>query len=287
MDRAEHTEELVWAESEDGGELEGVLLQPTTSPPHELAVLWLHGLGSRFANKRHIAVGRRLASQGLRVLMTNNRGHDIANNLRLNNGEYKLAGAIWELLEESPLDVGGWLAFCAERGLSRVVLVGHSLGAVKVAYYQALRQDARVVGLVTASPPMRSAPADPTYVQLAEQLLRDGKGTDLLPWGSFPVGAGTLSAQTALSYLRHFPGVFAAQNGAPAQITELRCHLLTLFGTDEEWIGGQPELEYIRNTAVNVRSLATHLIEGADHSYSGHEHTVADVIGGWVRSLPV
>ena len=75
-----------------------------------------------------------------------------------------------------------------------VLLAGHSLGALKVGHYQALRQDSRVLGIVAASPPVAASRVDPALLAIAERLVADGQGDELLPWGSSPAGAGRLSA---------------------------------------------------------------------------------------------
>ena len=70
------------------------------------------------------------------------------------------------------------------------LLIGHSLGALKVAHYQALRQDPRVVGLVAASAALPAARPNPDLVALSERMVAEGRGQDLLPWGSSRAGAG-------------------------------------------------------------------------------------------------
>jgi len=64
--------------------------------------------------------------------------------------------------------VTAWITVVADLGFHRVALLGHSLGAMKVPYYQAQRQDPRVADMIVASP----------------LLAADGRGEDLLPWGS-------------------------------------------------------------------------------------------------------
>ena len=69
-------------------------------------------------------------------------------------------------------------------GFGRVVLFGRSSGAVRVVRYQAERQDPRVAGLVLGSPPMHprfDTRRYPEAVALAERLVAEGRGDDLLP----------------------------------------------------------------------------------------------------------
>ena len=46
------------------------------------------------------------------------------------------------------------------------------------------RRDERVAGLVVASAPRRLTATTPEMVALAEQMVADGRGNDLLPQGA-------------------------------------------------------------------------------------------------------
>jgi hypothetical protein len=165
-----------------------------------------------------------------------------------------------------------------------VLLVGHSLGALKVGYYQALRADPRVLGVVAASAPGRASRLDPALVAQAEQMVAEGRGQDLLPWGISPAGAGTQSAQTYLDRARTGLDIYGFHTPDPL-VARIRCPLFACYGTDEAWVGGAAELETIRRTAIGAARVETRLFEGADHSYAGHEVEVADSLAAWVASL--
>jgi pimeloyl-ACP methyl ester carboxylesterase len=133
-----YSEELVYTDTEDGLNLEGVVIRPTAASARMVAVVWVHGLTGRFYAKSAILVGRDLAGEGYTFVSGNNRGHDFgARYWNQARGEPVLAGGGWERFDESPFDVDAWLTFTASLGHERIVLVGHSLGALKVAHYQA------------------------------------------------------------------------------------------------------------------------------------------------------
>jgi dienelactone hydrolase len=106
----------------------------------------------------------------------------------------------------------------------------------------------------------------------------------LLPWGSSPAGAGTLSAETYLSW-RHSDFDTYGVDRADPPISRVRCPILALYGTDEAWVGGAEDLELIRRNATATARVDTQMIEGADHVYTGHEATVAQVIGAWLGTV--
>ena len=203
-------------------------------------------------------------------------------------------GGGWERLAESPRDIAGWLDFATRLGCAHMVLLGHSLGARKVAYYQAERADPRVVGLIAASPAaMPLEPPDAALLAMAREMVVAGRGCDLLPW---PAVGCSMSAQTYLDhedregpflnvYVRH-----GATYEAPL-VARVACPLLAFFGALEGWSrdGGDraPELETIRRHATAAPRVDTLLIPGANHSYESHEAAVATAIADWLDGLGV
>lgn len=277
------TEELVYVETADGVLLEGAVIRPAGPEPRPPAIVWVHGLTGRFYSPMSVTIGRELAGRGFVFVTGNNRGHDFGTLVR-RRGQPVLAGGGWERFEESPYDVAAWTGYAAGLGGRGVVLLGHSLGALKVAYYQAERQDPRVVGLIAASPPTRAGRLEPELVALAERMVAEGRGRDLLPWGISPAGAGTVSAQTYLSRARVNIDVYGFHTPNPA-VARIRCPILAFYGTNEEWVGTAADLETIRRNARAAARLDTRVFEGADHSYTGHEAEVAAAIAEWVASL--
>jgi alpha-beta hydrolase superfamily lysophospholipase len=192
-------EEIVYAESEDGVSHAGVIIRPVEQSSKSAAVVWIHGLTGRFYEPHAVRIGRDLAAQGYTFIAGNNRGHDAGTGIQ-RNGVEELAGGYWERFEESPYDVAGWLNFAESQGHSSIALLGHSLGALKVCYYQALRHDPRVRGLVAASPPKNAGRIDPDLYARAEQLHSEGRNLEVFNLGV--AGARPTSVQTLLSRAR-------------------------------------------------------------------------------------
>ena len=270
-------ERLIFAESEDGLPLEGVVMEP--EEPKLLPVVWVHGLTGRFSNRTEVWVGRALAGRGHPFLAGNNRGHDFGG-VYWRDGQARLGGGAWELFEESPHDVDGWINCAASMGHEKVILAGHSLGALKVCYYQALRQDPRVVGLVAASPPGRPSWPTPELLAQAEAMVAEGRGRELLPWGSHPTGI-TLSADAYVNRGKVGMDVYGIE-AAAASVTRVKVPVLAFYGDHEAHIGGPAELAAIER---NAATATTRMIFGADHSYAGHEQEVAGVISEWAEGL--
>jgi pimeloyl-ACP methyl ester carboxylesterase len=278
-----YSEEIVYVDTEDGLVLEGVVVRPTAASPRPVAVVWVHGLTGRFYARSSILTGRDLAAAGYTFVSGNNRGHDFGARIPRNDGEPILAGGGWERFDESPYDVDAWITFATSLGFERVVLIGHSLGALKVAHYQALRQDPRVAGLVAASAALPAARPDPELVALAERMEAEGRGQDLLPWGSSRAGAGTHSAATFLNRVQTGLDQYGLNDPEPA-IGKVRCPVLAFFGTVQD-TGTEADLELIRRNARSAERVDTAIVEGADHVYTGRESAVARVIADWLGTL--
>ena len=275
------TEEIVYAESEDGVSHAGMVIRPVEKPAKSTAVVWIHGLTGRFYAPHTVRIGRDLAAQGFTFIAGNNRGHD-AGALIDHNGIQELAGGYWERFEESPFDIAGWIAFAESQGFSSVALVGHSLGALKVGYYQALRQDSRVRGLVAASPPKHAGRIDPGLRAQAEKLEAEGQNLEVFNLGV--LGVRPTSVQTLLSRARTNIDVYGFHSPDPL-VGKIRCPLLLLWGTEEPLVGGAEDFPTVRRNATAAPRVDTAMIEGADHVYHDHEAEVARLLGRWVEGL--
>ncbi len=278
-----YAEELVYTESEDGLLLEGAVIAPAGEGVKPPAIVWVHGLTGRFYGPMIVRLGRLLAEEGYTFVTGNNRGHDFGTVLWTRAGKARFVGGAWERFDECPRDVAAWVGFAAARRPQGVVLVGHSLGALKAVYYQAQRQDPRVLGLVAASPPLHAGRVQPALLALADKMIAEGRAQDLLPWGISPV-AGTFSAQTYYNRSQVDMDVFG-HDKSDAAVARVHCPLLAFYGTEERWVGRAEDLELIRRNAITAPRVDTAMIEGADHRYRQREREVAALIARWVDSL--
>ena len=277
-------EQLVTTETEDGIRLDGAWIRPADGPARPIAIVWVHGGGTNFYHPSYLRIGRGLAVRHYAFITGNTRGHDYGAWNDRARDEPLLGGVAWEHLEESPTDVAAWIDFAVAHGFRRVALVGHSLGALKVTAYQAGHQDYRASGLGICSPPLRprwNTRAYPDVLARAEQLVADGRPEQLLRGPDWWI---PLSAQTWLSTDRFDLDQFGREHPAPP-VAQVRCPLLALCGTEEPDTCLAEDLEVIRRNAIAAPRIECHVIEGADHFYTGHELHVAEVIAMWVDTL--
>jgi pimeloyl-ACP methyl ester carboxylesterase len=282
---ANSSEEIVWIRTDDGTRHDGVVIRPTGRPTGT-AIVWMHGVSGRFSEPHAIAIGRYLAERGHLFVSGDNRGHHHGASLGQRDGQPWLGGAWWELVSESWLDVKAWLDFAETLGPARLVLAGHSYGAMKVTWYQGERQDPRLAGLISASGPVRPPGRRPELAEplaLARRMVAEGRGLELLPFGSTGRPGGTLSAQTLVdgSSLVDVYGM----DGRDSPLAKVRCPFLAILGTNEPQIGAPADLGVLKRNARASSRAETALIEGADHVYTGREVEVAKVIHDWLGRL--
>jgi len=274
-----YAEQLIYAATDDDVLLAGMLIQPEAVADRFASILLIHGNAAAFYDPPYVRLGRALATLGYAVLIGNTRGHDIAATLWKASSGMPFAGgggSGWERMEDAPRDVAAWVRLLQSRQAQRIVVAGHSKGAQKVILYGMEAPVAEVRGIVLASPDLRGMRI-PGELEAARQMVAEGRGMDVLPaqvWAPWY----RQSAQAVVSHAETVDRYFGSEM---AGVTALRLPVLAFFGSRET--GAEASLEAIRNVAG--ASVATRLIDGADHFYSGHEEEIARMIADWTGTL--
>jgi pimeloyl-ACP methyl ester carboxylesterase len=258
----------------DGEVLHGLLYSGNRED--ERAFFLIHGVGGTFYARPYPQLAEALAARGFCVLTANTRGHDWVT--RAADGAPRL-GATFENFEDCLLDLDAGLACLGERGFRRFVVMGHSLGAVKVVFYQGTRQRPDVAAVVACSTPrlfystrVQEQPDFADRMTQAQKLLGEGRGSELF-WATAGSGPGLFSARTYVS--KYGP---AEQTDVRRLAPRLGCPLLTIAGSEEfspTFVPYAEELARLANGTVQI-------VAGAPHSYEGYESRVADLIADWL-----
>ncbi len=188
--------ELVELRTGDDVPHSGALAVPKSVPgtPRFDAALMMHGAAGTFFEPFYRNFSAALVERGVATLRANNRGHDVVNR---GNGRGTLLGVALERIEDCVLDWQAWLGFLESRGYRRILLFGHSLGAVKTAYFLATQRDPHVLGCVLASPPRfntevllasKYGPEFARTIAAAKALVAAGKPDELMPT-TFPLNS--------------------------------------------------------------------------------------------------
>jgi len=263
----------------DNERLHGALLTPPDRPS-DLALLFVHGVAMNFYLPPLFSFGQELATRGFHSFVVNTRGHDWisrAGNLA------KFGGSAYENVEDCLLDLDGAADFLKQYGYRRVVLIGHSLGAIKSIIYQGTRQRADVVGIVSCSAPRQfyservaRQAGFRELIEKAEAMVAEGRGEELIA-----VGVGST------------PGIFTARthvnkygrddrNDCRSYAGRLGCPLLAIAGSAE------PKFvyEYAQEIAAGAGANGTCvLVDGAGHFYHRHIPNIVEIIDHWLGRI--
>ncbi|MEQ9811947.1 MAG: alpha/beta fold hydrolase [Azospirillaceae bacterium] len=269
-------ERIVYAETVDGFDLRGALIRPQgASEPADPLLIWIHTRQQSFADLEYVRIGRLLAGRGFHFLTVDTRGHDFGAWYRTPDGP-RLQGSAWERFSDCVNDIDAWIEAARELGYRSVVLIGHGFGGAKSLHFQAQRQLPQVAAVVLASSGSSvrdKLPAD--LSDLAQRMVAEGRGLDLLPWGTGENYASSVSAEyyVARSILRK--ELYGTPDLPPA-VARIRCPLIAWFGRLED----RPRrrvaqfLEWIDTNAVKSPHVDCALIDGIGFFYSGREEVV-------------
>lgn len=281
--------ELVRTQTADGLRLDGALRTVDDGRVRKQpAVIVLHGVGGNFYSQGTLEPTiDALHAAGYPTLAVNTRGRDSVFGAQLGTVRKRL-GAAYEIVDECRLDIAAWIKFLSAREHERVILLGHSLGAIKAVYAQGHDHHLQVVAVVAVSPPRLSytafmnAPESVVFFEsmsIARELAKEGAGDELFT-AKFPFPL----LITADSYIDKYGPAerYNVLEAAPL----LNCPALFVYGTKELTQGGiafagMPEA-LGKLTALSSRDIA--IVDGADHFYAGVQDELASRVGEWLRS---
>jgi pimeloyl-ACP methyl ester carboxylesterase len=294
--------DVVRARTRDGFELFGLIHEPEERSG--MAVVFVHGLGANGYVRFTDALASVLPAAGVALVRGNLRDSDMLGiDESPQASEVRKGGGAYHRFEDSVLDLESWMSEAERRGYGRVVLFGHSLGSLKATHYLFRTDDPRVKGLILASTADLVAMHEGRYTkqELADflatawRLVADGRGADLMPP---ECGMGLLfQPVSAEAYLDRFdePASWDVMDlydrGSKRAFEALRSvsvPILASFGTTEETVPADrldAVFDRLQREAAEAPSFRRHVLEGANHFYSGYGDEVAAVALAWLREI--
>lgn len=283
---------LVRFQTKDDLILQGLLYEPAQATKR--VILHVHGMsGNNYENGFYPEMASQNTAAGWAFFAINNRGHDYIADIPVAGEEehYRRVGNAYEVFEECLFDIEAAIDYLVAAGYEEIVLQGHSLGAVKIAYYCAQRDDRRVRKLILLSPPdmVGLAEADPEYMRFIEEakkLVAAGNPDQLPPkviWGSY-----WLSAKTMLDF--SLPGneidVFNfTRPQAQSVLSKLHIPILAVMGEldDAVTIPIPEAMAMLKQKCSACTDYTESIIAKAPHSYFGAEAALAATIVSWLQ----
>ena len=279
--------ELVSLLNDDGLRLDGAFYPPTEGADRAGpvdAVLLIHGSRGNFYDGATKSMAEDLSTQGYACLPLNTNAHDTA---WYNPGSREFKGNAFEVLADTCIDLRAGIDHLTERGYRSIGLLGHSMGAVRAAYYAATEDDGRVTAVVPVSPVrlsysyfMESEDAEEfaTSIEVARRLIARGE-----PEGVFRVGHPIPQLFSAASFLdKHGPEEkYNLINHAHG----IRVPMLTLNGSLETHSRLRDMAQDLAAAAVNSPKAETLMVEGGEHSLVNRTTEASDAVLKWLAAL--
>jgi pimeloyl-ACP methyl ester carboxylesterase len=291
LDGAKMRGEIVRTYTEDSLNLQGMLCAPQ-SVTHRLA-LHIHGsYGNFYENLFLDNLSEAYTSSGTAFLPVNTRGHDYYADFKMKRPESgydsKRIGGILEHFDQCLLDIRAWIDFAQSQGFTTIILQGHSLGAMKAAYYCARAKDTRVTALFLISPPdlvgtVRKScnPDISRNLALARGLAQQNPDL-LMPDGTSydPISAGnylSIYDNPEIAGLFNFPGEPNSILGSLA----LPVH--AVIGEKDEYITRDAEelMGLLGQSVKSAPRFAGKVVRDANHVYDDREKELGSVLADW------
>ena len=255
------------------------------------AVILVHGIGGNFYSSRLLLqTADWLRQLGLATLLINTRGHDMVN-LCSWNGRAKSVGAAFEVVDDCRHDLSAWADYLQHQGHQKIVLLGHSLGAIKSLYLMAHQPHPAISTVVGISPTRlsyqrmldsSSRELFQTTYQRCQDLAAAGAGEQPIQV-DFPVSTWI----SPNAYLRKY-GPQELYNWSRF-INQIEIPTLLVFGEkelahDKAFAGLSQELKQLSGTPGVWNAIAVDIIEQADHFYSGVYQSLFDSLTRWLTN---
>ena len=277
--------ELLDARTSDGITMSGALAEPdhpVSPPPRFDAALMLHGAAATFYDAFYRNFSAALVARGTATLRANNRGHDVVNR---GDGRGRFMGVALEAIEDCVLDIRAWLDVLEARGYGRILLFGHSLGAIKAAYYLATEHDPRVTACVLASPPrfnterMLASERGPEFaatITAAEAEVASGR-----PGAFIPTTYPRREFAGAAAYLAKY--TTGTRFDVFEHVVNIRVPVLALTGSDEL---ADPNFRDHPAAYAAARTrkddLTAEIVPDGDHFYNRAQTFAVDRLLAWI-----
>jgi pimeloyl-ACP methyl ester carboxylesterase len=282
---------LVQTQTRDGIRLDGAWREAAISPaglPVD-ALCLIHGTGSNFYSSTFLsAIVEHFLALGCPGLCVNTRGHDGISTATTSRGGKRL-GAAYEAVDDCRHDIHAWLDFLVSKSSGRILLIGHSLGAVKAIYAMAQEPHSQVAALIAISPPQLSYGQFLASTQAASFSETFARATKLVEQGQ---PGALLDVQLPLPMVIAAAG-YVEKYGPHERYNYLKflrgvqVPTLVVFGGQEieSNMAFQGSPEAVGALAAVESRIEVETVPGADHFYTAKRPELLQVMEPWLRKI--
>lgn len=264
--------QLIYLQTPDRYSCEGLFWPARLKQPKLGAVLvhgWTFWFDPRdrsrgFCGKLFATIAERLSESGIPAVLAMNRGFHAP-----------------EFFNDCAVDVQANIDFLVAQGCEEILIIGHSLGGAKCAYYAAEVGHPRLRGVVllSAIPSTYNFAGKESLIEEAHGKVAEAHVPTILP---FTEGQ-TVALHEPNALIRSFQSAY--QGTTLDAAAKIMLPILSL-AAEGEWSWFQEVCKGIKGAAHSSATVDAQIIAGArDHNYSGHEEDAARRILAWMRQV--
>lgn len=255
----------------------------------DICVVFIHGMCQTIIDNYFATVwGNILIENNIGFLYAHNRGHSIENDILRKNGSYIRCGCMYEIFEDSMLDIDLAIEKAKDLGYKRIILAGHSYGCNKLIYYYYKRRPS-IISLILASAP------DMVGLQFFRQkdykeLIKEAKdnidkGDSAKLLSNLVEDYMYMSSGTYYNWFKensnldNLPVMGYSDNWE--QFESIDVPILTFSGSLET--DNYLHLDLLKDKAKNCRDFEYKIIEKTNHFYINKEEEIGNLILDWIN----
>ena len=274
--------EFIIVNTEDGCFLPGMIER--CEKETKSIIIFIHGSGGNFFKSEYYEdMANEFNYQGYDFMVCNNRGSEQFFRLhKKTNGKNETikAGNIYENFDESIYDVSATVNYAKELGYKDIILIGQSLGTVKVAYY--CEQIGDIKKIILLSPVdmvnrFRSRVKEEydELIDKSKKLVKEGKPYEMV---TSEFSALKIASTMAINSKAD---IFKLEENRNIDVPlNFKGYVSVIVGTSEH-VYKNWDMEYVHNRLKERYKNAKfqfHTIPNSTHEYKEHEKQTARLI---------
>lgn len=282
--------DLIQVFTNDDIKLTGLFKNGETS---KTAHIFIHGFtGDFFAQDFFHTIAEEINTQGHAFILAQTRGTGMHTEFLTRDNNARYIGSFYERIEEAHLDISAFISFLKAEGYTKIELIGHSLGTLKVVRYLFEGEHKNTIEKLILLAPFdknafmeRKAPGKlKEFLQVAEEKIAAGKGTEVVPLPEYEDYA--MSYTTFLSWYNQSNlsciWDFYKKDYEFPILKQITIPVKVILGDKDIFIE-YPEFGVSAESALNtikkhIKNCETVLLEGSGHTFDGFEEKVAEEV---------
>jgi pimeloyl-ACP methyl ester carboxylesterase len=279
---------LLHYKTKDGLNLVGFLVK--SKKANKKVILHIFGMsGNFFQSDRYAALSEKTEKSNFDLFFAGNRGMGLLTPFTLKKKK-AIIGTAKEKFKDCVFDISASINLLSRLGYTEIFLAGHSTGCQKIVYYNYIKKDRRVKGLILLAPADDYNIAVKEFgkkfkkaVSIAENMIKHKKGDEITPkWISL------YTAKRFLSYAdpKNVESRIFNYDSKLKEFSSIKCPVLAVFGDNDQYLV-KPAKQYMKilEKRTSSRKFSWIILDGADHSFSGMEKQLAAVMLDWLKLL--